>query len=79
MDILKNLFPFSFKEKSTVAALVINVIIYVVVGAVVGVLIALLANLPIVGIVIRAVGGLIDLYVTVGIVLSFLDYFKVIK
>ena len=32
-----------------------------------------------VGIIIGALGGLIDLYIAVGIVLSFLDYFKVIK
>ena len=79
MDMLKKFFPFSFKEKNDVTALVINVIIYVVVGAVVGLRIGLLAKIPLDGILIGLAGGLIDLYITVGIVLTFLDYFKVIK
>ena len=37
MDMLKKYFPYSFKEKKDVAALVINIIIHIVVGAIVGV------------------------------------------
>lgn len=79
MDTLKKLFPFSFKEKKDVAALIINIIIYVVAGAIAGALIAILAKIPIVGIIIGILGGLVDIYVTAGIVLSILHYTKVLK
>ena len=35
--------------------------------------------IPVVGILVGIVGGLIELYVTIGIVLSVLDYLKVLK
>lgn len=79
MEMLKKYFPYSFKKKKDVAALVINIILYVVVGFVAGVLIALLSIIPFVGILIGIIGGAIDLYVTIGIVLSILDYLKVLK
>ena len=48
--------------------------------AVLGILlIGLLALIPIIGIVIGLVGGLVDLYVLIGIVLAVLDYLKVLK
>ena len=79
MDMLKKFFPFSFKEKKDVAALVINVLIYLVVGLIAGFAIGLLAIIPIVNLIVGLLGGLIDLYVLVGIVLSILDYLKVLK
>ena len=79
MDILKKYFPYSFKEKKDVAALIINILIYLVVGIVVGALIGILALIPILGLVIGLVGGLVDLYILVAIVLSVLDYMKVLK
>ncbi|MBQ6892618.1 MAG: hypothetical protein IJN48_00285 [Clostridia bacterium] len=78
MDLLKKIFPFSFGAKD-VAALVIKVILYIVAGMVAGVLIGLLASVPVVNIVVGFVGGLVDLYVTAGIVITFLSFFKVIK
>jgi len=79
MDSLKKFFPFAFKEKKDVVALVINVIIQLVINAVLGVVITLLAGIPVLGAIIGAVGGLVGLYFFISIVLSFLDYFKVIK
>lgn len=79
MDALKKYFPFSFAEKKDVVALVINVLIYLVVGALIGVVIKLLAWVPILGWIIGIAGGLVDLYIVIGVVLSFLDYFKVLK
>ena len=77
MDILKKFFPYSFGVKD-LTDMIVKIIVYVVVGAVAGVLIGLLAKLPIIGI-IGALGGLVDLYCTVGIVLTILDHFKVLK
>lgn len=79
MDIIKKIWLFSFREKKDVAALVITVILHVVAGVVLGFAIGLLGALPFAGTIISLVCGLIDLYITAGIVFCFLDYFKVIK
>lgn len=78
MDVLKKLFPLSFKAKD-VASLIIYIIIYLVVGAIGGVLIGVLAGLPIIGIIFILIGSLIDIYVLAGIVIAILDYLKVLK
>lgn len=72
MATLKKLFPLAFKEKNGIGGLIVNILIHVLADAVAGVIIAIL---PILGIL----GGLIGLYFTVGIVLSILDYLKIIK
>jgi len=79
MDTLKKLFPYSFKEKNGLGALIVNIIVYLVIGIVAGALIGLLSGIPIVGWIISIVGGLVDLYVFAGIVVSILDYCKVLK
>lgn len=79
MDMLKKYFPLAFKPKKDIAALVINIIIHLVVDAVAGVLIGILANIPLIGVIVSAVGGLVGLYFTISLVLSILDYFKVLK
>lgn len=79
MEILKKYFPYSFKEKKDVAALVVNIIIYVVAAFVAGVLMAILSFIPFIGLIIGILGSVVELYVTIGIVLSILDYLKVLK
>ena len=79
METLKKLFPFSFKNKEGIGALIVNVIIYLVVGALAGIAIGILAKVPIVGWIVGICGGLVDLYVVIGIILSILDYLKVLK
>jgi hypothetical protein len=79
MDILKKVFPLSFKYVGEVANLVIGIIIYVLVGIVGGAVIGLTASLPVVGIILGIVGALLDLYVTAGIVIEILVHCKVLK
>lgn len=79
MDMLKKIFPLSFKYLKDVPNLIIGIVLYIVAGAVGGVLIGLLSKIKIIGIIFGIVGGLIDLYVVVGIVILLLAYFKVIK
>ena len=79
MDILKKVFPLSFKYVGEVANLVIGIIIYVLVGIVGGAVIGLTASLPVVGIILGIVGALLDLYVTAGIVIEILVNCKVLK
>jgi len=79
METLKKIFPYSFKEKKEVAALIINILIQLVIDIVIGVVIGIVALIPVVGIIAGLVGGLIGLYFFAGIVISILDYFKVLK
>lgn len=79
MDALKKFFPFSFTAKNDIVALIINIVIYAIAGAVFGIVISILNWIPIVGTIISIAGALVELYVFVGIVLSCLDYFKVLK
>ena len=87
MEILKKVFPYSFKPLKDVAALVISVIVYVlasIVGAVIIALAGLLTGwIPVVGtligILLGLCGSLVSLYCLAGIVIRFLTYFNVIK
>ena len=79
MDTLKKFFPFSFTEKKDTASLVITVIVMLAVATVVRYVIGILAIIPIIGLIFGLVGALFGRYVLVSIVLTFLDYFKVMK
>lgn len=79
MDLLKKFFPFSFITKKDVVALVVNIVIYLAVGVLIGFAIKLVSIIPLIGFIIGLLGGLVDLYILVGIILSCLDYFKVLK
>ena len=79
MDMLKKFFPLSFQPKADMATLVINILIQLVVGVVIGWVISIVVLIPIVGLIVGLVGGLLDLYILAGIILSCLDYFKILK
>ena len=84
METLKKFFPYSFKAKKDIGDLIVNIIVYLVVGFIAGALIGFVAPiftgiLGIIGWAIGIIGGLIDFYVLVGIILSVLDYLKVLK
>ena len=84
MDLLKKIFPFSFginnlPEDKRVTSLVIKIIIYVVAGAIAGVIIGVTSQLPIIGIILGSLGAIVDIYMTAGIVLTILDFCKVLK
>jgi uncharacterized oligopeptide transporter (OPT) family protein len=84
---LKKWFPLSFKYSDSVTSLVIGIIIHVVVGILAGLVIGL-ANIlfgwiPLLGsilaVIFKAIGAVIDVYVTAGIVIEVLAFCKVIK
>ena len=79
MDILKAIFPFSFTKKDSVASLIIIILIHLVASIVAGALIGILAKVPIVNLITGIVGSLVGLYFLAGLVLSILDYCKVLK
>jgi len=72
MATLKKIFPLAFKAKKDIGALIVNILIHVIADVVAGLIIGLL---PILGIL----GGVIGLYFTVSVILSILDYLKIIK
>lgn len=80
MDILKKVFPFSFKFKAKeTEPFIIALIIYVVLAVVGGLVLGLLSSIPVVGILVGIVGGLLDLYALIGIVLAILVFVDVVK
>lgn len=79
MDLLKKIFPLSFKYAKDVANLIVGIIVYLVVAVVGGIVIWLASLVPIIGWLIGALGGLLDLYVAVGVVLQVLVFLKVVK
>ena len=81
MDFLKMLFPMSFACTGDVSTLVKTVIIYIVADILVGLAVSLigLAGIEILSILVGAVGSIVGLYATAGIVFSFLVHFKVFK
>lgn len=87
METLMKIFPYSFKEKKDTAALVINILLHIAVSVGVGIIIAvldlILVFIPLIGTIVISlldiVGKVVGLYLLIGIVLSCLDYFRVLK
>ena len=88
MDLLKKIFPISFKYKDSGKDLAIGIIVHIVVVILAGVLIwlatALTGWLPevvgnLIGWILGIVSGLIGLYALVGIILEILAFAKVLK
>ena len=80
MEFLKTLWPTPFKVKpKDVSSLVVQLVIFVLVCVVASILIAILSALPIIGWIVGILGGLIDLYCVVGVVLAVLKFCDVLK
>ena len=79
METLKKYFPFSFKEKSEIGGLIVNILLYLAGAIVAGFVIGLFAGIPVVNWIFGLLGALAELYVAAGILLSVLDYLKKLK
>ena len=87
MEILKKLFPLSFKEMPDVKSLIIGIVVYLVLAILAGVAIFLATLIvgwipfagAIIGGLLGILGSLIDLYALAGIIIAILTYTKVIK
>lgn len=80
MDILRKIWPTPFKiQEKNVASLIIQLVIFLVICAVVGWLIGILAAIPVLGIIFSLIGGLMEIYSTVGIVLCVLKFLGIVK
>lgn len=76
MEALKRFFPLSFKEKSEIGALILNVLAYLVGAIVAGFVIGLFSGIPVINWLFGLIGALAELYVATGIVLSVMDYVR---
>jgi hypothetical protein len=75
MDLIKKLWPTPFNiKKGNLASFLIQLIIFIVITAVVGVLIGVLSGIAIIGVIFWIVGGLMEIYTIVGIVLCTLNF-----
>ena len=80
MELLKTLWPTPFKiTPKDLKSFLVQLIIFVVVIVVISILIGILAKIPILGIIFRILGGLIDLYATIGVILCVLKFLDVLK
>ena len=78
MDIMKKIFPLSFKYTKNVVDLIVGIIVYILVGAIGGVAIFIASLIPVVGILVSIVGWILDVYVAIGVILLILAFLKVI-
>ena len=76
---LKKLFPMAFTDKSDLATLIIDIIIHLFFGFLVYMFGDLVISLGVFGIVLMVICRLIDVYILASLVLSILNYCKVIK
>ena len=88
MDLIKNIWFFSFKvEKKNATSLVVNLIVWVVAAVLAGLVLwlatALTGWIPLIGGLIGGivgfVGGVIEIYSVIGIVLSVLKFLDIVK
>ena len=79
LDLLKKYFPYSFGKKPTQQDLIKAILLYVVAGFVGGLVIGLLGKIPLIGFLFGIVGTVVEIYVVAGIVLTVLDYKKMLK
>ena len=88
MDLIKNIWFFSFKvEKKNVSSLVVNLIVWVVAAVLAGLVLWLAAALTgwipliggLIGGIVGFIGGVIEIYSVIGIVLSVLKFLDIVK
>ena len=87
MDALKKIFPLSFKKMNGAGDLVLGILVYIVVAIVATVALVIATKIarwiPAIGDflawLLGIVGGLVDLYAFVGIVLQILVFANVLK
>ena len=80
MDLIKKLWPTPFKiKKGDIPSLVLHVVVLLIVCAVVGFFIGLLSKFPILGVIFGLIGGAVEAYSVVGVILSVLVFLGTVK
>lgn len=80
MNLIKSIWPTPFKiKKGDLVSFIVQLIIFIVICAVIGWLFGVLANIPIVGLIFKVIGGLMGIYSFVGIILCILVFLGLTK
>ena len=79
METLRKFFPYSFQYKKDIGALIVNVLLHIVAGIVTGFVLAFCLFIPVINIIAALASKLVELYLAIGVILSVLDYCKVLK
>lgn len=79
MDKIKKLFPMAFTLKTDLATLIVDMIIHLLFGFTVYIIGDLVVSLGTFGIVLCVILRIVDAYIVASMVLSILNYCKVIK
>ena len=78
MEILKKIFPNAYNSDE-LKGFLLALVVYILIDAVCGVVASQLTGIPVVGAIFGFLSAAVGLYAFVGIVLSVLVYFKVVK
>ena len=78
MELLKQLWPFSFQTKN-VSELIVKAILYVIFATLFSILMGVLSKIVVINVIMAIIGTLADIYLLIGLILLFLNYFKAIK
>ena len=78
MNSYKKYFPLAFTEKKDIMAVVANVALHIVAGWIAGIVLGIVGILPVIGLLAGLAGAAAELYLLVSMVLSVLDYLKIV-
>jgi len=78
MSLIKSLFPQALQARD-LKGLVIAILIYAIVNLVGGFVLGILDGIPLVGFVFGVIGWALGIYCAVGIILSLLVFFNIVK
>ncbi len=80
MDFVKKIWPTPFKiKKGDVLSLILHIVVLLIISAVIGFCVSLLSKIPILGVIFLLVGGAIEIYSVVGVILSVLVFLGTVK
>lgn len=74
---LRQIFARSFGVDTT-GSLITTVLTYLIIGGILGLIIKIIGHLPFIGLVTWILGGIVELYVLIGVILALLHYFRII-
>ena len=78
MNFLKKLWPYSF-DTNNVSSLVVKTLLYVLLAVSFSILMGVLAKVAVLNVLFFIISPLIDLYVVVGLIVLYLNFFNIIK
>lgn len=80
MDILKKIFPLSYRFSGNIISLIIGIVIYlVVIGFLASLVFGILSGITILQGIIGAISSVLGLYCVAGVVIQLLVFFNILK